>query len=71
MSAVYGPALYAIRVTRPDGGVYFKKGYQNRTGIRLYELGPARREANSINSRPHGTYKAEVVPVSLSFGEPV
>ena len=70
MSApIYGPALYAVRLTKPNGDVVFKRGCGNRTGIRLYELRAARAEATIINKI--GYNKADVVPVSLSFGEPV
>ena len=69
MNKFYGPALYCVRVTKPNGEFYFVTGYRRRTGIRLYEIGSARKEANAINAR--GVFKAEVVPVTLSFGEPL
>lgn len=67
MDEFYGPALYAVRVTKPNGQFYFTTGYKRRTGIRLYEVAAARREANAINK--FGVFKAEVVPVTLTFGE--
>ena len=69
MDKFYGPALYCVRVTRPKGEFFFLTGYLQRTGIRLYEIGSARKVANAINAR--GVHKAEVVPVTLSFGEPL
>ena len=56
-------------MTRPKGEFFFLTGYLQRTGIRLYEIGSARKVANAINAR--GVHKAEVVPVTLSFGEPL
>lgn len=69
MNKFYGPALYCVRVTKPNGEFYFVTDYKRSTGISLYEVAAARRVANAINKLV--VFKAEVVPVTLSFGEPL
>lgn len=70
MNKFYGSALYCVRVTKPNGEFYFVTGYRPfGSAICLYEIGSARKEANAINA--HSLLKAEVVPVTLSFGEPL
>lgn len=74
-----GEQLYAIR--RKDSNSYLS-GHHYYIGVKLYRLGDARRVVNKHNTRrvyvlEEKTLKIvkednyEIVPVSLTFGEPV